>query len=54
MNLLKLRSELQEILPEKGISELNEFQSSIIDGLKSGKNLLIEGHEGAGKTTAIL
>lgn len=54
MNLLKLRSELQEILPEKGISELTEFQSKIIDGLKSGKNLLIEGHEGAGKTTAIL
>jgi superfamily II DNA/RNA helicase len=54
MSLLKLRVELQEILPEKGISELNDFQSSIIDGLKSGKNLLIEGHEGAGKTTAIL
>ena len=54
MNLEKLRPELREILPEKGISELNEFQMNVLDGLKSGKNLLIEGHEGAGKTTAVL
>ena len=54
MSLEKLRPELREILPEKGISELNEFQINVLDGLKSGKNLLIEGHEGAGKTTAVL
>ncbi len=54
IELSKLRAELQEILPEKGISELNDFQSKVIDGLKSGKNLLIEGHDGAGKTTALL
>jgi superfamily II DNA/RNA helicase len=54
MSLEKLRPQLKEILPEKGITELNLFQSKIIDGLKSGKNLLIEGHDGAGKTTSIL
>lgn len=54
MSLSKLREELQEILPDKGISELNEFQLKILDALKSGKNILAEGHEGAGKTTAIL
>jgi superfamily II DNA/RNA helicase len=53
MSLEKLRVELQEILPEKGIVELNSFQSKVVDGLKAGKNLLLEGHEGAGKTTAI-
>jgi superfamily II DNA/RNA helicase len=54
MSLDKLRTELQEILPEKGIRELNPFQLKVIEGLKSGKNLLIDGHEGAGKTTAII
>ena len=54
MSLDKLRTELQEILPDKGISELNPFQWKVIDGIKAGKNLLIEGHEGAGKTTSIL
>jgi superfamily II DNA/RNA helicase len=54
MSLEKLRIELQEILPDKGISDLNPFQSKILDGLKAGKNLLLEGHEGVGKTTAIL
>ena len=53
MALGKLRAELQEILPEKGITELNEFQLKIIDAIKSGKNILAEGHEGSGKTTAI-
>lgn len=54
MSLDKLRVELQEVLPEKGISELNPFQWKVIDGMKAGKNLLIEGHEGAGKTTSII
>ena len=54
MSLDKLRVELQEVLPEKGISELNQFQLKVIDGMKAGKNLLIEGHEGAGKTTSII
>jgi superfamily II DNA/RNA helicase len=54
MSLDKLRIELQEVLPEKGISELNPFQWKVIDGMKAGKNLLIEGHEGAGKTTSII
>ena len=54
MSLDKLRVELQEILPEKGISELNPFQWKVIDGMKAGKNLLIEGHEGSGKTTSII
>jgi superfamily II DNA/RNA helicase len=54
MSIDKLRVELQEVLPEKGISELNPFQWKVIDGMKAGKNLLIEGHEGAGKSTAIV
>lgn len=54
MTLSKLRAELVEILPDKGISTLNEFQTRVIDGLKSGKNLMVEGPEGSGKTTAIL
>lgn len=54
MTLSKLREELHEILPDKGITELNAFQSKIIDALKSGKNILAEGPEGSGKTKAIL
>lgn len=54
MGLSKLREELREILPDKGISELNEFQSKIVDAMKAGKNILAEGHSGAGKTKAIL
>jgi len=54
MTLSKLRSELVEILPDKGITELNEFQIKILDGMKSGKNILGAGPEGCGKTTAIL
>ncbi|MFN6014696.1 MAG: hypothetical protein ACK47F_08415 [Flavobacteriales bacterium] len=40
MALEKLRAELQEILPEKGITELNEFQLKIIDAKKSGNKIL--------------
>jgi superfamily II DNA/RNA helicase len=53
MSLLKLREELQEIFPDKGITELNPFQLTVLDGLKSGKSCLIEGPKDAGKTTAI-
>jgi superfamily II DNA/RNA helicase len=53
MGLEKLRAELQEILPDKGLTELNEFQVRVIDAIKSGKNILAEGNEGSGKTTAI-
>jgi superfamily II DNA/RNA helicase len=53
MSLAKLRPELQEIFPDKGITELNPFQLAILDGLKAGKNYLVEGAEGSGKTTAI-
>lgn len=54
MGLSKIREELHEILPEKGITELNSFQTEIIDALKSGKNILAEGPLGSGKTKAIL
>lgn len=54
MGLSKLREELREILPDKGVSELNEFQSRVIDAMKAGKNILAEGHSGSGKTKAIL
>lgn len=54
MALSKLREELIEILPDKGIKELNDFQSKIIDALKAGKNILAEGPIGSGKTKAIL
>lgn len=54
MGLSKLREELREILPDKGISELNAFQLKVLDAMKAGKNILAEGHEGAGKTKAIL
>ena len=39
MGLSKLRPELIEILPDKGITELNPFQIKIIDAMKSGKNI---------------
>lgn len=54
MALSKLRAELVEILPDKGITEINEFQVKIIDAVKAGKNILGTGPEGSGKTTAIL
>jgi superfamily II DNA/RNA helicase len=54
MGLSKIREELHEILPEKGITALNSFQTEIIDALKSGKNILAEGPLGSGKTKAIL
>jgi superfamily II DNA/RNA helicase len=53
MSLAKLRPELQEIFPDKGITELNPFQLAVLDGLKSGKSCLVEGPKDAGKTTAI-
>ena len=53
MSLAKLRPELQEIFPDKGITELNPFQLAVLDGLKSGKSCLVEGAESSGKTTAI-
>jgi superfamily II DNA/RNA helicase len=53
MSLAKLRPELQEIFPDKGITELNPFQLAVLDGLKSGKSCLVEGPESSGKTTAI-
>ena len=49
MALSKLRAELAEILPDKGISEINEFQVKIIDAVKAGKNILGTGPEGSGK-----
>jgi len=54
MGLSKIREDLHEILPDKGITELNSFQTEIIDALKSGKNILAEGPLGSGKTKAIL
>ena len=53
MSLSKLRPELTEFLEEKGITELNPFQSKVIDALKAGKNILAQGPDGVGKTTCI-
>jgi superfamily II DNA/RNA helicase len=49
-----LRKELAEIMPDFGLTELNPFQVYILEAFKSGKNLLIEGPEGTGKSTAIM
>ncbi|SRR5574343_81749 len=54
MGLSKLRTELAELLPAKGITELNALQIKVLDAMKSGKNLLVEAHEGAGKTKAAM
>jgi ATP-dependent RNA helicase RhlE len=54
MSLDKLRSALQELLPLKGIISLSEFQEKIIECVKSGRNLLLEGEEGSGKSTGLL
>jgi superfamily II DNA/RNA helicase len=54
MSLTKLRPILQEILPDKGISTLNPLQLKILEGLKAGKNLLVEAPDGSGKTTSLL
>lgn len=53
MALTKLRPELIDFVEEKGITELNPLQTKVIDALKAGKNILAEGPDGAGKTTAI-
>lgn len=50
----KLREELAELLTARGFNEPNEFQSKIIDAVKAGKNLMVEGPLDAGKTTSIL
>ncbi len=54
MALDKLRHELQELCVKHGLLDLNELQLKVMDAFRAGKNLLIEGEEGSGKTTAIL
>lgn len=54
MAFTKLREELAELLTDRGFNELNEFQGKIIDAVKGGKNLMVEGPLDAGKTTSIL
>lgn len=53
MSFKKLRPELAELLTEKGLTELNSFQQSILDSLKAGKNILAEGPDGSGKSFAV-
>jgi ATP-dependent RNA helicase RhlE len=54
MALDKLRLEVQELCTKYGLVEMNKLQEKVLDGLKAGKNLLVEGEEGSGKTTALL
>lgn len=54
MAFTKLRQELSELLTERGYHELNDFQGKIIDGVKAGKNLMVEGPIDSGKTTSII
>jgi superfamily II DNA/RNA helicase len=54
MSWNKIRPELAEILQDKGFNIMNSFQESILDVMKSGRNILAEGSEGSGKSTAIL
>jgi len=54
MAITKLREGLDEMLKERGVPEMNAFQSEIIDALKAGKNILAEGPLGSGKSKAIL
>jgi superfamily II DNA/RNA helicase len=54
MSLGKLRPELIELLPEKGISELNDLQLRVLSGVRSGKHLCVEAPSGSGKTTAAM
>lgn len=53
MSFKKLRTELSDLLIEKGFTELNSFQQKIIDALKAGKNILAEGPDGSGKSFAV-
>ena len=53
MSFKKLRTELSDLLIEKGFTELNSFQQKIIDSLKAGKNILAEGPDGSGKSFAV-
>jgi superfamily II DNA/RNA helicase len=53
MSFKKLRPELAELLTEKGLTELNSFQESILDSLKAGKNILAEGPDGSGKSFSV-
>ena len=54
MSWNKIRPELAEILQDKGFNEMNHFQESVLFAMKSGRNILAEGSEGCGKSTAIL
>lgn len=54
MSFTKLRPELAEILVNKSYPALNDFQEKIIDQMKSGKNLCVEGEDGSGKSSSIL
>jgi len=53
MTIADLRPELSEVLIERGFTIINDFQGKVLDVYKSGKNLLIEGPEGVGKSTAL-
>jgi superfamily II DNA/RNA helicase len=54
MAFTKIREELVELLIDRGYHDLNEFQTKIIDGVKAGKNLMVEGPLDSGKTTSII
>jgi superfamily II DNA/RNA helicase len=54
MSWNKIRHELAEVLQNKGFHLMNPFQEAIFDVMKSGRNILAEGSEASGKTTAIL
>lgn len=50
----KIREELAEVLSEYEVEHLNEFQEGILNATRSGKNLLVEAHQGSGKENAVL
>lgn len=54
MSWNKIRPELAEVLQNKGFNSMNPFQEAIFDAMKSGRNILAEGSESSGKTTAIV
>jgi superfamily II DNA/RNA helicase len=54
MSWNKIRPELAEVLKNKGFNIMNPFQEAIFDVLKSGRNILAEGSNSCGKTTAIV